>query len=119
MEYGKVCDEILGCDGSIRYVGIYDYGTLHDMMREGLTSHLSREETEASLSQAVYRWSTRKKTTDKIGSPVYAMAKYEKICRITIPLGGAGLILVTTEIGADIEGIASRVMAIRDAHSGP
>ena len=25
-----------------------------------------------SLSQAVYRWSTRKKTSDKIGKPIYA-----------------------------------------------
>jgi len=32
-----------------------------------------------SLSQAVYRWSTRKKTTNKIGFPIFSLAKYERI----------------------------------------
>ena len=61
MEYEKICDEILDCDSKIRYVGIYDFGELYDKMREGVENYLSREETETSLSQAVYRWSTRKK----------------------------------------------------------
>ena len=72
MEYEKICDEILECDKDIRYVGIYDYGELYDKIKLGLKSHLSREETETSLSQAVYRWSTRKKTVNKIGKPIYA-----------------------------------------------
>ena len=79
MEYEKLCDEILECDKKIRYVGTYDYGELYDKMRSGLKSHLSKEETELSLSQAIYRWSTRKKTAEKIGKPVFALAKYEKI----------------------------------------
>ena len=53
MEYEKICDEILGCDEKIRYVGVYDYGELYDKMRQGLKNHLSRAETELSLSQAV------------------------------------------------------------------
>ncbi len=81
LEYEKICDEILECDKKIRYVGVYDYGELYDKMRPGLKSYLSREETELSLSQAVYRWSTRKKTAGKIGNPIFALAKYEKIFR--------------------------------------
>lgn len=65
LEYEKICDEILECDKKIRYVGVYDYGELYDKMRPGLKSHLSREETELSLSQAIYRWSTRKKKQQK------------------------------------------------------
>jgi len=71
-------------------------------MCPGIKSHLTREETEMSLSQAVYRWSTRKKTSDKIGKPIFALAKYEKIYRITIPIGGASLILISTELNADV-----------------
>ena len=66
MEYEKICDEILECDKKIRYVGVYDYGELYDKMRSGLKSYLSREETELSLSHAVYRWSTRKKHQRKL-----------------------------------------------------
>ena len=68
----KICDEILDSDKKIRYVGMYDFGELHDKMRPGVKSYLSREETELSLSQAVYRWSTRKKIADKIGNPEFA-----------------------------------------------
>ena len=117
MEYEKICDEILECDKKIRYVGIYDYGELYDKMRAGIKSHLSREETELSLSQAVYRWSTRKKTAGKIGNPVFALAKYEKIYRITVPSKGAGLILVSTEPDANVIEIVDKVLEIKNRYS--
>ncbi len=117
MEYEKICDEILECDEKIRYVGVYDYGELYDKMKQGLKSHLSREETEISLSQAVYRWSTRKKTSEKIGKPIFAMAKYEKIFRITIPIGGAGLILISTELDVDVNEIVDKILKIKNKYS--
>lgn len=117
MEYEKICDEILKCDEKIRYVGVYDYGELYDKMKQGLKSHLSREETEISLSQAVYRWSTRKKTSEKIGKPIFAMAKYEKIFRITIPIGGAGLILISTELDVDVNEIVDKILKIKNKYS--
>ena len=117
MKYEKICDEILECDEKIRYVGIYDYGELYDKMRNGIKNHLSREETELSLSQAVYRWSTRKKTAEKIGRPIFALAKYEKIYRITIPSTGAGLILISTELDANVIEIVDKVLEIKNKHS--
>ncbi len=117
MEYEKICDEILECDKKIRYVGTYDYGELNDKMRSGLKSHLSKEETELSLSQAVYRWSTRKKTAGKIGKTIFALAKYEKIYRVTIPIGGAGLILITTELDADIIKIVDKILKIKNKYT--
>ena len=112
MDYEKICNKILDVDKSIRYVGVYDYGELYDKTREGLKSYLTKEETETSLSQAVYRWSTRKKTAEKIGKPIYAMAKYEKIYRVTIPIGGAGLILISTELDANINDITDKILEI-------
>ena len=117
MSYDKICDEILVCNEKIRYAAVYDYGELHDKIRPGITSHLTREETETSLSQAIYRWSTRKKTADKIGVPVFALAKYEKIYRITIPIGGAGLILVTTELDVNVNEIVDKTLEIRDTYA--
>jgi len=117
LEYEKICDEILECDKKIRYVGVYDYGELYDKMRSGLKSHLSREETELSLSQAIYRWSTRKKTAEKIGKPIFALAKYEKIYRITIPIGGAGLILITAELDSDVIEIVDKILKIKNKFS--
>ncbi len=117
MEYEKICNEILECDEKIRYVGVYDYGELYDKMRTGVKNHLSREETELSLSQAVYRWSTRKKTAEKIGKPIFALAKYEKIYRITIPSTGAGLILISTELDANVIEIVDKILEIKNRYS--
>jgi len=116
MSYEKICDQILESNEKIRYAAVYDYGELVDKIRPGVTSHLTREETETSLSQAIYRWSTRKKTADKIGVPVYALAKYEKIYRITVPIGGAGLILITTELDVEINEIIDDVLEIRNQY---
>jgi len=117
MNYEKICEEILNCDKQIRYAAIYDYGELYDKIRPGVTSYLTREETENSLSQAIYRWSTRKKTISKIGKPIFAMAKYEKVYRVTLPLGGAGLILVSIELGADVNEIVEKILKIQSVHS--
>ncbi len=116
MNYDKICDEMLECDDKIRYVGIYDFGELYDKAREGLTIHLTREETEMTLSQAVYRWSSRKKTAEKIGNPIFALALYEKIYRITVPIGGAGLILISTELDINIKETVDRILKVRDNH---
>ena len=117
MEYEKICDKILECDEKIRYVGIYDYGELFDKRKPGLESYLSREETEMSLSHAVYSWSIRKKTSEKIGKPIFALAKYEKIFRVTIPIGGAGLILISTELDANIIEISEKILKIKNKYS--
>jgi hypothetical protein len=117
MDYEKICDEILNCDNQVRYVGIYDYGELYDKMKSGISSYLTKEETEISLSHAVYRWSTRKKTSEKIGKPIFAMARYEKIYRLTIPIGGAGLILISAELTANVNEIVDKVLTIQSKYS--
>ena len=118
LEYDKICEQILTCDESIRYVGIYNFGVLHDKMRSGLKSYLTKEETEMSLSQAVYRWSTRKKTAGKIGKPLFALTKYEKIYRVTIPIKGAGLILASIELEADVHKVIEKILESRNEHLG-
>jgi hypothetical protein len=117
MDYEKICDEILNCDNQIRYVGIYDYGELYDKMKSGISSYLTKEETEISLSHAVYRWSTRKKTSGKIGRPIFAMARYEKIYRLTIPIDRAGLILISIELTANVNEIVDKVLKIQSKYS--
>ena len=117
MNYEKICEEVLNCDDQIRYVGIYDYGELYDKMKPGIKNYLTKEETELSLSQAIYRWATRKKTVSKIGKPIFDMAKYEKIYRITIPIGGAGLILISAELSANVNEIADKALAIQSKYT--
>ena len=112
MDNEKLCEDVLKISKKIRYVGIYNEGEFHHQMREGLKSYLTHEETEIALSQAIYRWSTRKKIASKIGNPIFAMARYEKINRITIPIGRAGLILISTEPDQEIYPIVEKTLAL-------
>ena len=45
------------------------------------------------------------------------MAKYEKIYRVTIPIGGAGLILISTELNANLNEIVDKILAIQSKYS--
>ena len=67
--------------------------------RDGITNYLSPEETEASLQRAATAWKARKELSPKIGNGMYAVAAFEKITRITFPLGNENLIFVS--LGSD------------------
>ena len=116
MSHEELCQKILKIDDKIRFVSIYDEGNFVHKMKEGKKSYLTIDETENSLSQAQYRWAARKKMASKIGTPVYAMAKYGKVFRFTIPVNTAGLILVSTELGISIDDIVEKICDIRDKH---
>ncbi|MBI1662955.1 MAG: hypothetical protein IS860_05600 [Nitrosopumilus sp.] len=67
--------------------------------RDGVTNYLSQEETEASLRRAVQAWKGRKALKPKIGNGLYAVAAFERITRMTFPLGDDNLIFVS--MGSD------------------
>lgn len=67
--------------------------------RESVTNFLSQDETEASLRRAAIAWKGRKELSPKIGKGLYAVAAFEKITRITFPLGDENLIFVS--MGSD------------------
>jgi len=67
--------------------------------REGITNFLSQEETEASLKRAADAWKGRKALSPKIGNGLYAVAAFEKITRMTFPLGDQNLIFIS--MGSD------------------
>jgi len=114
MNREEFCQKILNSDDKIRFVSLYDDGNFFHKMRKGKKSYLTQEETQNSLAQAQYRWASRKKLAPKIGDPHYGMAKYGKIFRFTIPVGTAGLILVSTELDISIDNIVTKVCDIRD-----
>jgi len=93
----ELAEELLNLDKTVRFVEIYHQGTKFVKMREGLSSLLNPEETEQSINDAVLRWQTRAALSNKLGEPLYAMAEYKKIKRITIPFSKDGLILVSLD----------------------
>ena len=115
MDYERICKEILDLDPKIRYVGVCDDtgGTKYGGQREGVKNLLSPEETKKSNLQALARWFLRNTLSSKVGKGRYAMAEYEKVKRITIPLkDNSHLLLITTEVNADHDRIINKVLRL-------
>ncbi|MFQ5440243.1 MAG: hypothetical protein ACE5DL_02165 [Nitrosopumilaceae archaeon] len=45
------------------------------------------------------------------------MAKYEKIYRVTMPIGGAGIILISLEVSANVNGIVDKILEIQSKYN--
>jgi len=103
MDYDDLCREILKIDPAIRFAGICDSSgkIRYGGERQGLHKLFTQEETERSLIQALARWELRKELSAKTGKGRYAMAEYERMKRITVPMDETHLLLVTVEVWAD------------------
>jgi len=67
--------------------------------RDGVTNYLSEDETATSLKRAASAWQARKVLKSKIGDGKYAVVAFDKITRITFPLGENHLLFVS--LGSD------------------
>src|ERR671932_1319921 len=111
MDYKRIYDDIMNTDPKIRLVTICDSNgkIMHSDHRKGVQNLLSSEESKKSLELAVNSWKTRTTLAPKIGKGKYVLAEYEKIKRITIPLGNEHLLYITTEPEADHSKIIERI----------
>lgn len=116
IDYEKFCNEVFKLDKNIRYIGIFDGGISVTKMREGLKNLLTEEETKISMEDTLSRWNTRKGLQKKLGKALYAMAEYEKIKRITIPVNDRGIILVSMEPTVFHEIVTKEIIEIRDRY---
>ncbi len=101
MNFENLLKRIMDSDVNIRHSIITDNegSILATSHRDGVTNYLSQEETEASLRRAVQAWKGRKALKPKIGNGLYAVAAFERITRMTFPLGDDNLIFVS--MGSD------------------
>ena len=97
MDFKNLLKRIMDSDSNIRHslVTDNDGNVLVISHRDGVTNYLSAEETESSLKRAATAWKGRKALSSKIGNGVYAVAAFEKITRMTFPLGNENLIFVS------------------------
>ncbi len=101
MDFVNLLKRIMDSDINIRHSLVTDNeGTiLATSHREGITNYLSSDETAASLKRASVAWKGRNELAPKIGRGMYAVATFEKITRMTFPLGDDNLIFVS--MGSD------------------
>jgi len=101
MGFKQLLQRIMDSDVNIRHSVITDTeGNIITVNhRLGVINYLTEEETAASLKRAASAWKARKQLSPKIGKGLYAVAAFEKITRITFPLGDNNLIFVS--MGSD------------------
>jgi hypothetical protein len=114
MNYQKLQADIMNIDPKIRLVTICDINgkVMFSDHRQGVKNLLSPEESKESLELAVNSWKIRSKLVPKIGKGKYVLAEYEKIKRITMPLGDNHILYVTTGPEADHSNIINRVHSL-------
>ena len=111
MDYKKIYENIMNSDPKIRLVTICDLDgkIMHSGHRQGVTNLLTPEESKKSLDLAINAWKTRGELAPKIGKGKYVLAEYEKLKRITMPIGDNHILYITTEVEADDKGIIEKV----------
>jgi hypothetical protein len=116
IDYEKMYEDIINIDPRIRLVTICNSNgrVMYSDHREGVKNLLTPDESKESLELAVNAWKTRTKLAPKIGKGKYVLAEYEKIKRITMPLGDDDnhLLYITTEVQADHSNIINRISGI-------
>jgi hypothetical protein len=102
MNFQKTHSDIMNLDPKIRMVTICDLSgkIMFSDHKPGITNLLTPDESKKSLEMAVNAWKTRSQLANKIGKGHFVLAEYDKIKRITMPLG-EHLLYITTEVDAD------------------
>ena len=97
MAFEQLLQRIMESDVNIRHsIVADDKGVIIAVNhRQEIDNYLSEEETEDSLKRAASAWKARKELSPKIGNGLYAVAAFEKITRITFPLGENKLLFVS------------------------
>ncbi len=116
MNLEKICNEIIKSDKCITLVAMSYRTDLFYKEKNGVKSLQTKEDVEKALADASLRWVTRR-SHRTLGEPLYAMAKYEKAKRITVPFGRYGIVLCGVLPDSDAEKIATSLIHIVKKHT--
>lgn len=102
--------DLLKVDKTITWIGIANnFGVLLNVeYRRGLIPLLTEEENEEYASSTVTRHKTRIKFESKIGKLIYALGRYQKLNRVTIPINENYYLLVALD--AEVKDFDSTIM---------
>ena len=95
----KLCSMIMTGNKYARFVAVCDKNAqiLWEGHRNEVDNILTLEETKSSLKRAIDAWRRRDEFTDKLGEGRYAIVRYKKIKRITIPLKNEHMLFVSIQ----------------------
>ncbi len=101
MNSEQLLERVMEINTNIRHTIVADSDGNIEVVnhREGVTNYLSEDETSESIKRAASAWKARKELSPKIGNGIYAVAAFEKLSRITFPLGQKHLLFVSVGSG--------------------
>jgi hypothetical protein len=109
MQYlDKVLENVMHTDSQIRYATIFDNegNEISTRVRDGIEPFLDELDTKDTLRYAANAWKIRRSFEPKIGKGRYVLAVYQKLRRLTMPVGDRYLLMVTW----GIEGGSSQII---------
>ena len=115
MDYQGFQERAMKISPSIRYATITDLNGKIKASghRKGVKNLLTAKESIQSLKSSANIWKARNKLSRKIGKGKYALAEYDKIKRIVIPLDRNHLLYLTTSSRADHTNIIRRAARLK------
>lgn len=104
----KILENVMHTDKQIRYATIFDNegNEISTRMRDDVEPFLDDLDTKETLRYAANAWKIRKSFEPKIGKGRYVLAVYQKLRRVTMPVGDKYLLMVTW----GIEGGTSQII---------
>jgi hypothetical protein len=115
MDYQGLQEQAMKISPAIRYATITDMNgkIKYSGHRKGVKNLLTAKESIQSLKTSANTWKARKKLSRKIGRGKYALAEYDKIKRIVLPLDDRHLLYLTTGARADHSRIISKAARLK------
>lgn len=114
MDYRQFLEKIMKSDETIRFALVFDMNgaVIEKAQRPGVKNHLNEYDTEKLLRESASSWHYRKQLSYKMGKGLYALAEYETFKRITLPLDGNHLLLVTADRQDDQPDILQNIQTV-------
>ena len=110
----KLIKKVMKTSPSIRVATICTMNgrIIYSARRKTIKNRLTPHESRKALASAARAWKLRNQTSRKIGRGKYVLAEYEKVKRITMPVG-RNLLYVTTSTGANHNRIINSLRRLR------
>ena len=98
-KYEKLLNMVMDFNKDVRFAAICDKEgeILWNSTRTNITPLVPMEDTKKTLKRALSAWDERAHISELVGRGMYTIAAYEKIKRVTIPLGDQHILFISID----------------------
>ncbi len=98
-KHEKLLNMLMDLNKDVRFAAVCDTDgqILWHSQRDGVENIIPLAETKKTVKRAAKSWESRKELEPQTGRGMYAIASYEKIKRITVPLDKDNLLFISLD----------------------